>query len=260
MRLQGDARETLLELAEALASRDLSKRTDARPAVEQRVAEAWRSFERDRAELAHRDVAPLRPERVMTAIQDFLDSETIITGDASYASNWIVGQLRTITAGTRILTPGGPAGHGYGFPLAIGAKLARPSAKVIAVVGDAGFGHAWAELETVVRHNLPLTVIVLNNGVLGYQRDARQARFGRPSSSVNLGCVDHAAIARACGGVGRTVNTAADLDIALGRAMGSKMVTVLDVITDPAAHPPISRYDCTLDGAMPRRVSQAAAV
>jgi len=67
------------------------------------------------------------------------------------------------------------------------------------VVGDGGFGHAWAEMETAVRSDIRITVVVLNNGVLGYQKDAEKVKFGRYTSSGHLRQVDHALIARAVG-------------------------------------------------------------
>ncbi len=258
MRLYGDARETLGALAQALSRRDLSKRKTARPGLERRIAQAWAAFDADRAPETESSTTPIRPERIMAAIQQNLDGETVIVGDASYASNWVVGQLRTDAAGTRIVTPRGLAGLGWGFPLAIGAKLARPAAKVIAVVGDGGFGHAWAELETVVRHGIALTVVVLNNAVLGYQKDAEQVKFGRYTSSGHLRRVDHAAIARACGGTGQTIHAADDLEPALSHALTSQAVTVLDVLTDPGAHPPISLYDGKLDRVTERGIVHEA--
>jgi acetolactate synthase-1/2/3 large subunit len=74
-------------------------------------------------------------------------------------------------------------------------------------------------------------------------------KFGRYTSSGHLGCVDHAAIARACGGRGETISSASELDAALKRASASETVALLDVATDPGAHPPISLYDGKLDRA-----------
>jgi acetolactate synthase I/II/III large subunit len=81
---------------------------------------------------------PIRPERVLAAVQQFTDENTIAVADASYSSNWMVGQLTATGAGSRFITPRGLAGLGWGMPLAMGAKLARPEARVIAVVGDGG--------------------------------------------------------------------------------------------------------------------------
>ena len=56
------------------------------------------------------------------------------------------------------------------MPLALGARAADPDAAVVARVGDGGFGHVWSELETAVREQLPVVVVLLDNGILGFQK------------------------------------------------------------------------------------------
>jgi acetolactate synthase I/II/III large subunit len=250
MRLLGDARATLDALTAALGNHARD-----RNAVEHQIVHAWTEFERERAPfLANSE--PIRAERVLAAIQARLAPETVIEADASYSSSWVTGQLRTNHPATRVISPRGLAGLGWGLPLALGAKLARPDGEVIVVVGDGGFAHAWAELETAVRIGIKVTVVVLNNGVLGYQKDAETAKFGRYSAAGHLNRVDHAAIARACGGYGETVQHAPDLNAAFDRAAKSDTIALLDVLTDPGGHPPISLYDGTLDWPENGRVIQ----
>jgi acetolactate synthase-1/2/3 large subunit len=183
----------------------------------------------------------------MAALQLCLTPEMTVVADASYASVWVVGQLTTRTVGQRFLTPRGLAGLGWGLPIAIGAKLACPAQPVVVAVGDGGFAHSWAELETMARLRIPVTVIVLNNGVLGYQKDAETVKFGRYTTACHLGPVDHAAIARACGCKAVKIEQADMLLPALREAIGSGEPWLLDVSTDPDAHPPLSLYDGTLD-------------
>ena len=185
----------------------------------------------------------------MAELQALLTPDTIVAADASYSSLWVVGQLRGMAPGMRFLTPRGLAGLGWGLPLAIGAKVAQPKANVVALVGDGGFAHSWAELETMVRMNIPLTVIVLNNGVLAYQKDAETVQFGAYTTACHFAPVDHASIARACGCVGVRVVSPSDIRPALCEALRSNRPTLIEVMTDPEAHPPISLYDGTLDKA-----------
>ncbi|TPN51576.1 MULTISPECIES: acetolactate synthase catalytic subunit [unclassified Mesorhizobium] len=241
VRLVGDARTTLEAMTDALGSHSRNRDT-----IEQRIADAWAAFERERRPFLT-DAEPIRAERALAAIQKRLGSDTVVVADASYASNWVAGQLRTSHSRTRVISPRGLAGLGWGFPLALGAKLARSEREVIVVVGDGGFAHSWAELETAVRIGIAVTVVVLNNGVLGYQKDAEKAKFGRYTAAGHLGQVDHAGIARACGGYGETIEHARDLDAAFDRAAGSNTIALLDVLTDPGGHPPISLYDGSLD-------------
>lgn len=247
MRLVGDAAETLTALTEALGRCDLAKRRGARCKLESRVATAWQSFESARRPVAARNDGPIRPERVMAELQKLLTPETIVVADASYSSMWIVGQLRGMVAGMRFLTPRGLAGLGWGVPLAIGAKVSRPVSPVVALVGDGGFAHSWAELETMVRMKIPVTVIVLNNGVLGYQKDAETVKFGTYTTACHFASVDHAAMARACGVQAFRVDRAQDIAQAIEATLTSNLPSLVEIMTDPDAHPPISLYDGTLD-------------
>ena len=129
------------------------------------------------------------------------------------------------------------------MPLAIGAKIARPADAVVAVVG--GFAHSWAELETLVRTKCGVTVIVLSNGVLGFQKDAETVQFGAYTSACHFGAVDHAAIARACGCQAARIVHASALSAILTEALSSGAPWLLDVITDPDAHPALSLFGAT---------------
>jgi acetolactate synthase I/II/III large subunit len=180
--------------------------------------------------------------------------------DASYSSMWVVGQLRALAPTMRFLTPRGLAGLGWGFPLAIGAKVAAPQSPVIALVGDGGFAHSWAELETAVRSRLAITVIVLNNGVLGYQKDAETVKFGTYTTACHFAPVDHSAIARACGCQAVRIEEVSPLAPALQTALAASEPWLIEVRTDPDAHPSISLYDGTLDRfEMPPSIHSAAA-
>ena len=126
----------------------------------------------------------------MRDLDRFVTADTTVVADASYASMWVAGELTARKPGSRFLSPRGLAGLGWGLPLAIGTKLAAPSSPVVAVVGDGGFAHSWAELETLVRHKIALTVIVLNNGVLGFQKDAERVKFGAYTSACHFARAD----------------------------------------------------------------------
>ena len=247
LRLIGDAATTLACLSAHLEKRDLSRRAGARAALEARIAAAWTSFENDRRPLVTRGSGPIRPERVMGELQKLLTPQTTVVADASYSTLWVTGHLKSLAPGMRFLTPRGLAGLGWGLPMAIGAKLASPEHPVVTVVGDGGFAHAWAELETIVRSDVAVTIIVLNNGVLGYQKDAETVKFGAYTTACHFAPVDHAALARSCGCASVRIERSSELQTALAEAMTSTKPMLIDVMTDPDAHPPISLYDGTLD-------------
>ena len=189
------------------------------------------------------DSAPIRPERLMAELDRRLTGDAIVVADASYASVWTVNYLRSRRPGMRFLTPRGLAGLGWGLPFAIGARVARPEAPIWCVVGDGGFAHVWSELETARRLGLSFVLMVLNNQVLGYQAHAEDLLFGDHSDVCDFNAVDHAAIARACGCEGWRIERASEIGPALDRAAASDTVTLLDIVTDPKAYPPVTLYD-----------------
>ncbi len=249
LRLVGDTRSVLEALSTALAAAGgLAQEGRAERAATE-IAAAWTAFEADRAALAQSSAQPIRPERVMRALQARLPEQATLVADASYSSMWLVGQLRATHHGQRFLTPRGLAGLGWGLPLAIGAQIAAPEAKTLVLIGDGGFAHSWAELETLVRCRIPLAILLLNNGVLGYQKDAEIAKFGRYTTACHFAPVDHAAIAMGCGCRALRVHDPALLDAALSEAMEADEPVLVEILSDPDAHPPLSLFDGTLDPA-----------
>ena len=238
LRLKGDAKLTLAAIYEGLKGR-----REVAPDIESLMAKAKQKHATDIADLEQSDASPIRPERLAADTRTVLTPETIVVTDASYATLWMVCYTSSLKVGMRYITPRGLAGLGWGLPLAIGAKVARPDSPVLCMVGDGGFAHVWSELETAARRNTPIVVTVLNNSCLGYQKDAEDVKFGRHSTACYFTPVDHAAIARATGCRGIRIEKASDYLPALREALACNETTVLDVITDPAAYPPVTFFD-----------------
>jgi acetolactate synthase-1/2/3 large subunit len=238
MRLAGDAKATLAALTERLAGRRAFP-DDVAAAIREARARNAGAF----ADLLSSGASPVRPERLMADLETVLTPETIVVADASYATIWMACYLTARAPGQRFLSPRGMAGLGWGLPLAMGAKVARPESPVIAIVGDGGFAHVWSELETAVRTRTAVVLTVLNNGVLGFQKDAEDTKFGRHTGACYFAPVDHAAIARACGAGGVRVEDPADYLPAVKEGLASGGPFVIDVVTDPGAYPPITAFD-----------------
>lgn len=242
LRLAGDAKLTLAALKQALEKEDLSALSTRRKALEEMIATGLAAHREDMKKLVDMDAAPLRPERLMADLDSVLTPESIVVADASYSSIWIANFLTARKAGQRFITPRGIAGLGWGLPYALGAKAARPDAPVVCLTGDGGFGHVWSEMETGRRMKLPVVVIVLNNQILGYQKHAELSLFGNFTDVCDFEAVDHAAIARAIGCNGVRVDRPEDFLPALKEALSRDELTVIDVITDERAHPPITSF------------------
>ncbi len=242
LRLVGDARLTLDALADALVQCDLKSRTAARAAVVSSIAKAKENYLKESEPVRVSAQSPVRPERVMHELQQHLTAQSIVVADASYSSIWIANCLTSLASGMRFITPRGLAGLGWGFPMALGAKVARPDSDVFCLVGDGGFGHVWSELETARRMGIKVTLLLLNNGILGYQKHAENVKFGEHTSAVDFYPVDHAAIARSCGCLGVRVSDPAQLAQALEDATKSEVTTLIEIMTDENAFPPITFY------------------
>jgi acetolactate synthase-1/2/3 large subunit len=238
LRLKGDARLTL----EAIYAKLNGRRSPA-PELERSIAEAKQKHAVDIAAVEQSEASPIRPERMAADIREVLTEDTIVVADASYATLWVACYLPSLKVGMRFITPRGLAGLGWGLPLALGAKVASPESPVLCMVGDGGFAHVWSELETAARRKTPVVLTVLNNSCLGYQKDAEDVKFGSHTTACYFTAVDHAAIARASGCRGVRIETASDYLPALREALACNETTVLDVITDPAAYPPVTFFD-----------------
>jgi acetolactate synthase-1/2/3 large subunit len=243
-RVAGDAKLALRDLIDELKQLDLSVRDASRTDTVARISAA----RRDRAaalaagEETDRD-GRLRPEIVAQAIDALTDEDTILVADASYATLWTTYYMTAKRPGQRFLTPRGLAGLGWGYPMALGAKVAEPGSTVVCLTGDGGFGHVWAELETAVRERLAVVVVLLNNAILGYQRHAELVQFGDYTSAVDFVAVDHTKVAEAVGAHAVRVTTRGELDEALTVALQSGEVTLIEVVTAPDAHPPLTAWE-----------------
>lgn len=244
LRLAGDAKLSLAALKVELEKRDLSRHHTVRKAIEEKIADGHAKFLSGSEALRTSSRAPIRPERLMEELSQRLRPDDIVVADASYSSIWISNYLVAEEVGQQFLTPRGLAGLGWGLPMAMGAKVGNPDRRVICLAGDGGFAHCWVELETARRMGLSVTTLVLNNQILGYQKHAESLRFGAHTDAVDFEPVDHAAIARACGLPGIRVERTEEIGPALDEALANQaQTTLIDVMTDPDAHPPITLFE-----------------
>ncbi len=243
LRLVGDAKLTLSALSDAMVRLDLGKRRAARSEVERKIAAGKKAFQEEARGMLNADAVPIRPERLMRDLNAVISADTLMVTDASYSSIWAMNYLVAQRAGQRFLTGRGLAGLGWGFPAALGAKIAHPSRDVVCIAGDGAFAHMWSELETAVRMKIKVVIIVLNNQILGYQWHAEEVMYGSHTEACQFSPVDHAAIARACGCEGVRIENPADFKPALERALRASTTTLIDVVIDPQAYPPITLYE-----------------
>ena len=242
LRLVGDAKATLAALLAELSTKDFPKRDANLDLIGKATAAARAKSDAFIDEIGPGGQGSVRPEHMLQTINAVLRPQDIVVADASYSTNWISAFLRGRANGARFIEPRGLGGLGWGFPMAMGAKIARPDANVFAMVGDGGFGHCWSELEAARRLGVNVIVMVLNNQILGYQRHGEDFVFGEHSDAADLSPVDHAAIARACDCFGEQVKSPDAFAPALDRAINAGRPALLDVMIDDTAHPPLNMY------------------
>jgi acetolactate synthase-1/2/3 large subunit len=131
------------------------------------------------------------------------------------------------------LDPGSLGCIGIGTPFGIGAGLACPGRVVAVLTGDGSFGFNAMEIDTAVRHRVPILIVVANNGGWAIEVRDQQETHGKVVGT-RLQYADHAAMARAFGLHGERVERADDLPAAIQRALANRPA-LLDVVVTPEA-------------------------
>jgi len=173
----------------------------------------------------------LTPRRAILTLNKYLGENTAVCTDVGQHQMWSAQSLNFKTA-RRFASSGGLGTMGYGFGAAIGAAYGTGERSVL-VTGDGSFGMNLNELATAVRYNVPVVVMIMNNGVLGMVRQWQTLFYDRHySNSVLQRKTDFAAFAKAFGADGEAVTTPEQLDAALGRAFNTEGPYIIDCRID----------------------------
>ena len=178
------------------------------------------------------DEIPVLPQRIFAEIHRAIADDAFITCDAGENRLFMTHYFRTKSAGSLIMP--GIGAMGYAIPAALAARLVYPDRQVLAVTGDGGFGMAMNGLMTALDEDIPIAVVVLNNGALGWVKHGQGDRvIASTFSDMNF-----AEIARAMGCGGIRVEEPDQLSGALAEALGANVPTVVDVVTSfkPSFH------------------------
>jgi acetolactate synthase-1/2/3 large subunit len=180
----------------------------------------------------------LKPQPVLETLQRLTVNQDVIwTTGVGQHQMWAM-QYLLCDRPRSFITSGGLGTMGYGVPAAIGAKAARPEATVVCVDGDGCFQMTGQELATSVLENLPIVVVIVNNGYLGMVRQWQDMFFDERFSEIHLTqeVPDYARLAEAYGAVGFTVESEAELESALREALTCGRTAVVDARVDPREH------------------------
>lgn len=200
-----------------------------------RLRDEWRERMKMETECME---APIRPQFLVSALQQAVDPEALIVLDVGDHFVWfarVYGARRE-----DVLVSGRWRSMGFALPAAIAAQILQPRRQVVVFTGDGGFGMAMPELTTAVQHNLPITIIVDNNRTLSMEKGRMEVGNFR-TVGVDLYNPNFADYARSVGCLGFRVEQPSDLPGRLRDALDANTPALVDVLTTHAI-PPGTKY------------------
>ena len=171
----GDLKNVLAELNRKIPKLSHTKWLDEVAKLKKKYSLTFRKTEED----------ILIPQEILFEINKLTKGEVIVATDVGQHQMWSA-QFIKFNNPYSILTSGGAGTMGFGLPAAIGAQVANPDKKVLAIVGDGGFQMTFQELMMVKEYNLPVKIFIINNSYLGMVRQWQELFHEKRYSSVNL--------------------------------------------------------------------------
>jgi acetolactate synthase I/II/III large subunit len=218
----GDAKPTLSMIYQRLANK--IKKSKNNPWIKQ-VQEAKDKY------LSELDLGSgdLTSPKLLKELRKLLPEQAIIATEVGQNQMWAALHFQTIKPRT-FISSGGLGTMGFGFPAAIGAKVACPNSPVVDIAGDGSFRMTEQELGTSVTEDIPVVVIVLNNSMLGMVAQWQRLFYQKRYAAVKLGSVpDFAKLAQAYGAEGVHVGSMAEFSSVMKNALKTEVTTVIDV-------------------------------
>ncbi len=191
------------------------------------------------AELLRADADPIHPARIYGELLPRLAEDAVVIGDGGDFVSF-AGKFVEPSRPGNWLDPGPYGCLGAGLGAAIGARLARPSAQVVLLLGDGAAGMSLMDVDTLVRHGLPVVMVMGNNGAWGLEKGPMNMLYGYDVIADLTPSTPYDAVVRALGGAGEMVTDPAQIGPALDRAFAAGVPYLVNVVTDVAAAYPRS--------------------
>jgi acetolactate synthase-1/2/3 large subunit/sulfoacetaldehyde acetyltransferase len=228
--LQADATETCAALLAALGAHTA-------PPAWRHEAETLRAQRQARLEAdARLPDTPIKPQRVYAELRRCLPPETIVALDAGAAPAYGYDRLHFSRPRT-FLTPLDLGGLGFAYPVALGAKLGRPEAPVVAIHGDGGFLMNAQEVETAVRHGIAVVTVVMNNNCWGSEKAYQRAFYGERYIGCDIGNPRYDEYARLFGAAGFYVEHPDQVGDVMKAALNAGTPAIVEIPIDPDEFP-----------------------
>ena len=186
----------------------------------------------DEAPLLAADSDPIKPTRIYGELRKRLERDAVVICDGgdfvSYAGKYVEVSR---PGGWLDTGPYGCLGNGLGY--AIAARVVRPDAQIVLMLGDGAAGFSLMDVDTLVRHNLPVVMVVGNNGIWGLEKHPMQFIYGWDVACDLQPETRYDEVVKSLGGGGETVRTPDEIGPALDRAFASGVPYLVNVMTDP---------------------------
>ncbi|HZP44178.1 MAG TPA: thiamine pyrophosphate-binding protein [Candidatus Binataceae bacterium] len=244
-------------LRQAIAAARGHKFNDHQAWIEQLTA--MRAGQRSKWDDAMKTERPIHPARMAREVVQALAPDAIVAADGGETAAWMANAFRARQPGC-FLSHGYLGCLGIGIPFALAAKTAHPTRQVVCVIGDGSVGLNFAEFDTAVRHNLPVTVIINNDMQWGMSKHGQDLAWG-PGNAIatELGVVHYERAAEGLGAHGEFVEKAEQIAPALRRAFNSGRAACVNIMTDPGVIEPgtLAMYSAFSGGRPPKTAAKA---
>ena len=202
------------------------------------VAKARADWETELQATVNHDAEPIQSQFVAHMIRKVMPRNAMLVVDAGNGGKHVRSHFKSFEPGT-FMSIDDWASVGGSFPIALGAKLARPDRPVLCASGDMGAMCNIGELETAMREKIPVVYVVFNDQGLGNERAFQNEHYGGRFYAVDYKNPDFGALARVFGAHGEHVTRPGDLEDALRRAFASGKPAIVDVMIDQKTLAPV---------------------
>jgi acetolactate synthase-1/2/3 large subunit len=222
----GDVKHVMVEINKDL--RAIKEPWDAIRKSWLKQIDAWRE---ERPLTYEQSDEVIKPQFVIEKLYELTGGDAIIVTDVGQHQMWAA-QFFKYDTPRNWLSSGGLGTMGYGFPAAIGAKVARPDKNVFSISGDGSIQMNIQEIATSVENNIPVKVVILNNRFLGMVRQWQELFYQERYSSVDLGRTpDFVKLAEAYGAIGLRAEKPSEVVPVLKEAIKAKRTVFMDFVT-----------------------------